>query len=244
MSQLHSIFLQGKQGKLSKKSVPWAIQNNIGSFKYHHSSLSHHLYDDEDLHAFIKLHFGQEISATYEALVPLAYRADLGRYCLMYVLGGIYSDLSVYFYDGLGPLTEAVVVFRDGFSAAPWIVSNSIIAAPKGAGVFANCIRKIAAHVRDGYYGSTPLCPTGPNLFGRELAITTPLNRITCGEAIRINKDPSTHSFAYLRSNGELIAVNAKKGTGLASLGADVDEKYGQLYAQRRIYRRITAPET
>jgi hypothetical protein len=59
------------------------------------------------------------------------------------------------------------------------------------------------------------------------------------GEAIKINKNPSTHSFAYILADGEILAVNCKLGAGLRSLGAPFHEDYNEIYAKKGIYKSI-----
>lgn len=235
---LHSILLTN----FSERSepiflLPPMIEQNIYSLKLHHHDFQHVLYGNDEMAAFIEQHFDQDVVSAYHSLVPMAYKADLGRYCLMFERGGIYSDLSIHYFSRFVDVDiEKLHIFRDGFSHAPWIVSNSIIAAPKKMNVFERCIKKIVEHVRQGYYGTNPLCPTGPNLFGFELANSTPLEQIVSGETVRINRNPTTHSYVYLNNSGEVLATNVKRGIGLGSLGLGFKQDYNELYSQKKIY--------
>jgi mannosyltransferase OCH1-like enzyme len=60
----------------------------------------HELYDDTDCRNFIKSYFSSEILFAYDSLNPGAYKADLWRYCILYVFGGIYLDIKYIPVDG------------------------------------------------------------------------------------------------------------------------------------------------
>lgn len=207
--------------------------------KHWHPELDHHTYEDEELRAFIETRFGREVANAWDSLVPLAYRADLGRYCLMHALGGLYADLSVMF---LCPIFEEpddrnrIIVFRDDYSAAPWITSIGVLAAPPGAKVFEACIDKICDNVKRHNYGVNSLCPTGPNLFGASLAAHADLRMLKSGKALRINENRPYSNFAFVSRSGELIAVSHKRSLGISSLGAGHHSSYGELYEARAIY--------
>lgn len=219
--------------------MPYQMSRNIEALKHWHPELEHHIYEDEELRELIEKHFGREVAAAWDGLVPLAYRADLGRYCLMHEFGGLYADLSVMF---LCPIFEEpadrdrLIVFRDDYSAAPWITSIGILAAPPGEKVFQACIEKICENVRRQNYGVNSLCPTGPNLFGASLATHADLKKLKSGKALRVNENRPYSNFAFVSRSGELTAVSHKRSLGISSLGAGHHSSYGELYEARAIY--------
>lgn len=237
MHYIHSIYLTGNKNEVLM--LPQRIQSNIDSFKAVHPNCDHLLFTDENLRAFIAANFKPDVLKAYDELVPLAYKADLGRYCLLHYYGGIYSDVSVQFFNGLDNNlidNRKLFIFRDSFSHAPWIVSTSLLYAQKNLPIFEYVIQSIVEHTKSGYYGYNPLCPTGPNLFGKALAQMMNLSEFMTGETIKVNKNPLTHSFAYLLPNGEVCAVNVKNGSGLASLGTKHNDNYNQHYENKTIY--------
>lgn len=52
-------------------------------------------YDDNDIINFISQHFPIEVLDAYNTLIPGAYKADLFRYCLLLIYGGVYADFDV-----------------------------------------------------------------------------------------------------------------------------------------------------
>lgn len=243
IDHLHSIYFSTDSS--GAQPLPDRISLNIDSVRRCYPEAQHTLYDLQTGRQFLVENMTPEVVKAFDDLVPFAYKSDLLRYALLYVRGGLYADLSVQMFYPLpeaGPKTE-VMVFREGFSAAPWAVSTSLIASSPGQALFSRCIDAIIGHIATGFYGTNPLCPTGPNLFGATLAAEVPLYALSCGEATRINLS-STHSYAYRDAHGDVVAVNIKRGTGLSSLGASHRDDYNEHYRNRTIYaHELNAPK-
>lgn len=235
---LHSIFLTGSKTPQSHE-LPPLIAENIRSFKDFHPGCVHTLYNDASLRSFICANMSSEVLWAYDELVPLAYKADLGRYCLMYVMGGIYSDVANFFFSPyLAPRTSRKLsVLRDRRHTAPWITMNSLIAAPPRMPVFLKAAEQIARNARSRYYGMEALCPTGPVLFGREIARWVEPHQISLGQVITINDDHTYHMFGYLSETGNLVAIRRKWSDGISSLGVNVEPSYRDIYQSKEIYR-------
>lgn len=139
----------------------------------------HHLYDDADCRAFIAAHFDAEVLQAYDALIPAAFRADLWRYCVIFVNGGVYMDAK---YRLTRPLDDwlpgnddgVFVLERDlpGFwREGEFGIHNAFFACAPGDPMLYGCIRQIVRNVqarvldrRDGLH-SAPLFVTGPGLL-------------------------------------------------------------------------------
>lgn len=52
-------------------------------------------YNDQDRRAFIKDNYSSDVLRAYDTLVAGAYKADLFRYCYLYVYGGCYLDYKI-----------------------------------------------------------------------------------------------------------------------------------------------------
>eukprot|EP00037_Helgoeca_nana_P021959 m.223249 g.223249 ORF g.223249 m.223249 type:complete len:434 (-) comp25839_c0_seq1:214-1515(-) len=52
-------------------------------------------WDDVSADAFLEANFHPEVTAALRALVPGAFKADLFRYCVIYIQGGLYADIDV-----------------------------------------------------------------------------------------------------------------------------------------------------
>ncbi|WP_371765218.1 glycosyltransferase family 32 protein [Massilia sp.] len=218
--------------------LPPAVARNIGSFKEHHPGLPHRLYDQPAIRAFLRAHMEADVCRAYEELLPYAYRADLARLCLLHEFGGAYADLSVFFHEGLPLESGKLVVFRDRAVDAPWIVSNTIIAAPARLPAFEAAIRMIVAHCRRRYRGVSSLCPTGPVLFGKAIALHCEPEQIHLGEVINVAQRETTETLAFVdATNGRLVAYRAKSAAGLDVLGMDAGvNNYNDFYNAHLVY--------
>ena len=94
------------------------------ALKEQFSQYDYALYEQDGLRNFISSVYGGDVLWAYDRLKPYAYKADLGRYCLLHHFGGWYADLSlkvnmvsplmgdiklIYFYDhDNGPLGQFI----------------------------------------------------------------------------------------------------------------------------------------
>jgi mannosyltransferase OCH1-like enzyme len=66
--------------------------NSIMSFIDLNPDYSYYYYDNIDSRRFLRTYFSKSVNDAYDLLVPGAYKADLLRYCLLYIYGGCYFD--------------------------------------------------------------------------------------------------------------------------------------------------------
>jgi hypothetical protein len=59
------------------------------------SGWEYHFWDDASAADFLSLHFPPEVREAYDSILPGAFKADLFRYCVLLIMGGIYSDMDV-----------------------------------------------------------------------------------------------------------------------------------------------------
>ncbi len=75
------------------KDLPPKMSECVEKLKKQNPEFKHHLFDENDCKEFIKNNFDNDVVEAFDALVPLAYKSDLWRYCVMYKKGGIYLDI-------------------------------------------------------------------------------------------------------------------------------------------------------
>ena len=97
--------------------LPLHMQKNVELLKSQNPEFKHHLYDDTMCRDFIKQHFDQEVLYTFDRICPGAYKADLWRYCVLYIHGGVYLDIKYRCINGfkLVELTDREYWVRDRF---------------------------------------------------------------------------------------------------------------------------------
>ena len=145
-----------KPAKLSP-SVLSAIQTVKDSF----SHANYRLLQSPEIETFLAHNFDCSVLNAFRALVPYAYKSDLARYCLLYVYGGWYVDLT------LKMLTSVqvdhhidMIVFSDRGCISmcqPWAIQNGLFYSKPRNSILLRVIEKIVSHCYSRYYGSSPL---------------------------------------------------------------------------------------
>jgi mannosyltransferase OCH1-like enzyme len=157
------------------KKMPRRMGRNIEEMKKKNPEFNFYMYDDDDCRNMIKnmTHlkdpYFMEILWAYDNLIPGAFKADLWRYCVLYLYGGIYLDIKM---KCLGDFklidlidNEYYVMdhykYNDDFRIYQAVMVNK-----KSSPILLRCIEKIIENCKKKYYGMNNLSPTGPGLFG------------------------------------------------------------------------------
>jgi mannosyltransferase OCH1-like enzyme len=146
------------------KDLPPIMKLTVETLKHQNKEFKHFLYDDNDCRDFIKNNFSQIVLTTFDTLIPGAYKADLWRYCILYIYGGIYLDIKFKCTNGF-KLIELIhdnhwVIDRDDYG-----IYNAFIVSKKGNPILLKAINSIVYNVKNRFYGKNSLCPTGPHLL-------------------------------------------------------------------------------
>lgn len=147
------------------KELPPLMQQNFDTIVRENPEMQVHLYDENECRQFIEQYFDTSIVQTYDALIPCSYKADLWRFCVLYIHGGIYMDIKYKPMNGfrLIGLTDKEYFVRD---ADPMNVYTALIVMMAKNEKLLRCIHQIVENVKTKFYGSCPLAPTGPKLLG------------------------------------------------------------------------------
>ena len=77
------------------KELTQSLQDAVSSWKQKNEGWSVQIFDNKDCRNFIATHFSGEVLWAYDQLIPGAYQADLWRYCVLYIEGGVYADIKL-----------------------------------------------------------------------------------------------------------------------------------------------------
>ncbi len=225
---------------------PEMLQGAITSVQQSFSEHNYTRYNGESLRTFISHHFGGEVVAAYDKLVPYAYKADLGRYCLLYQLGGWYADISILMRQTVKRMNSAIemVYFSDvGDGVVPgrslFDVSNSLFYARPQLVVLERAIEMVVRHCREEYYGLSIYCPTGPSVLGAAIAAQERSAAHVCGHLMALTPNHNRRNLSFVLPDGQILALFKKgwmdpedvlfgkrKGTN----------NYEDLWTDRRVY--------
>jgi mannosyltransferase OCH1-like enzyme len=183
-------------------------------------------FDNEDCREFIKDNFSENILDTYDILYPGAYKADLFRYCYIYINGGCYFDNK---YILRIPLRQIIKENDDNIYCKDRgndLMFNSIIISVKDSDELKKSIGNIVENVKNNFYGNISLEPTGPKLFNK---YTYDKNVLLKHE---VNGSYYKDSKILIRNNNILFANTHYKGYYLPN----TTQEYDILFKKRMIY--------
>ena len=79
----------------SKDKMTTSMNHNIIQLRQKNPEMQYFLFDDDMCRTFINKHFGKRVVLAFDSLIPGAYKADLWRYCVLYIYGGMYIDIKL-----------------------------------------------------------------------------------------------------------------------------------------------------
>ena len=160
------------------KNMPYHMKLNVARIRYFNPEFKYYLFDDEDCREFIKKHFPLSILWAFDKLRPGAFKADLWRYCVLYIHGGIYMDIKL---RGIGKFKLLHLTTREHFvldypNRVNSGIYNALISVKPKNKILGKCILQILFNVKNRYYGPNCLCPTGPQLVSKFLTLEDKMN--------------------------------------------------------------------
>ncbi|THD48092.1 MAG: hypothetical protein E7774_03650 [Bradyrhizobium sp.] len=245
VAHVHQIFIADESAPPS--SPPPPIAENIEAARRQYPEAEYRLWDRAALRATIAQHFEPAAFDAFETLRPYAYKADLARYCLLYIYGGLYVDLGVRCMAPLRPpLGVAIAGFRDiafQSSSSPAVAPGLIWAQPRQR-AFRIAIDLIIDNCRSRFYGENPLYPTGPALMGRALvaAMAERTQESDAGDqwigvTQLLTPQMERQRMCFVAPDKSLVGLKIKgHGGDLAHLGAVGTNNYNELWRQRIVY--------
>ena len=206
---------------LMKQTVDTIIRNNPG-FNYQ-------LFDDDDCRNFIKDNFDTNVLNAFDSLIPGAYKADLWRYCILYKNGGVYLDIKYESVNGFK--------FINLMEKEHWVLDmdkngiyNALMVCKPNNEILLKAINKVVTNVKNKFYGSNCLHPTGPIMLA-EFFTQSDKNNFDMYHDIYQSIE---NRFVFF--NGYIIFKSYNHYLDEHNKNKKVDY-YGSLWAIRNIYK-------
>jgi len=145
--------------------LPIYMKQNVELLKSQNPDFNYYLYDDAMCRDFINSYYDDDTLYAFDTLIPGAYKADLWRYCVLYVYGGIYLDIKYKCINDftLNTLLNKEQYVRDYFDG---IYQALLVCLPKNE-ILMKCIDQIIINVKTKSYLADPLSITGPQLMNK-----------------------------------------------------------------------------
>jgi hypothetical protein len=197
-------------------------------------------FNNNDCVAFIQKHLGSKVAKAFAKLIPGPFKADLFRYCYLYVKGGIYIDLDLL---PLVPMDQIVHPDVDFISCLErWGIPGvyqAFMACVPGLSFLKTAIDKIVQHTEDEIYPVSTkekeiayLLVTGPCLLYRSMKFQT--EPPVAGAVFNLGK----HTIFLYRFNGHVFSGNQKIFKNKVAYEKEPIQRYDRLFKSREIYNK------
>lgn len=240
MAQISQVFISDNNGAMGKELESLTqsvkrINENMGA-KYK-------LYLDSEIKELMIKRFPPEVLSAYESLIPYAYKADLARYCILHEEGGWYFDIGMNSAVKQLQIPEKVslIAFRENHrvhTSTNFACDNCVIYAKPRSRYLSKAIELVLENVKNKYYGQTSLCPTGPSVWGRAIALVGVDDTTIFGDSVELTPSHNKKNKAIVLPDGTILAFKKSTQPGnLAMMGANGTNNYIQLWQNRSIYK-------
>lgn len=163
------------------KHVSAEFQAIVDTWKTRNPRYEFVMMDAAERVQFIREHFQPTVLTAYQCIVPGAYKADLFRYCYLWVHGGVYVDIDTLclgsLNDFLIPGAELVVPIDLNLSPNEGthnLACGFIAAVPRHPALM-RCIQAVVRNVQTAAVPTSKLDFSGPGVLGR--AVNDYMNR-------------------------------------------------------------------
>jgi hypothetical protein len=216
----------------------------------------YHLYSGEELEKIIQDNFPNDVYTTYKKLKPYACKADLARLCLLYLYGGLYIDLNLYFINTIPHLSELeFFAFRDlsKMSQQSWSVQNGIIYSLSKSKVLYNAIDLIVKHCKEEYYGIRCVDISATTVLGTAIIKSLPHFGIATNgqldnfykKSLNIKTQNKINKMGYdgdvllgfIMDDDRIIAIRKPScGGDIKTMGFNGTNNYVDMWEKRDVY--------
>lgn len=248
---IYKIYVNGIQSEITNDIYTYAINK----WKEMYEDYDIIIYDKPKIYEYLYRNYGELFVKLYDKLKPYAFKADFFRYCLLYLEGGVYSDLKQVPLKKINFDNKHFVACYEkhlcwkkiiGINFFP--VQNCLIGCIKNHPYIKGAIDMCLQNIFYENYGLFCTDITGPVMFGRVI------DNIRKNNEIYIDKTKETfmYFFEYNTSHGVEFFINENDNINSEhvikhkydnSKGGDwshlsISNNYGRLWNLREVFNK------
>jgi mannosyltransferase OCH1-like enzyme len=193
-----AVIYQTSETKRVTNTIKSIIDENLKN----NSEFDYYFYDDDDCLEFIEDNFDEDVVYAYKQLIPGAYKADLWRYCILYINGGFYADIDTLCLDSIDKILDkhvefvSVIDLNATVSEGNHNLSNGFIGSIPKHPILFKCIMQIVNHVQN-------------NIIGRPAFRTIPMYSENAERSLKIMKERTmTYIIAGISNKKPFLMVD------------------------------------
>lgn len=144
------------------------MKNTIKIIQKLNPEYDYTLFTDNECIEYLKKNFDNVIVNTFNNLIPGAFKADLFRYCVLFMEGGIYIDCKMIpcipFRQIIKP-DDTCILVENTYERNDISIYNAFMCSEPHNKLFLDCINEIVENSINLYYPLNPFAVTGPTLL-------------------------------------------------------------------------------
>ena len=186
-----------------KDSLPDEIKKVISITQKLNPEYEIKYFDDNDCLEFMK-NYSEDVYNCYLKLKPGAFKADFWRYCILYLYGGVYSDIGhipLISFDKIINGTSLVLVKE----IKDYGIHNGLICCEPGNQLMKLAIDKCIENIKNNYYGNSDIEVTGPKMLGQIFE-----NLCVGNLGIKLLQHHRHKKIVDISSKGGKVVINCK----------------------------------
>jgi len=158
----------------------WSTKNISDKFREltqtwinNNQNYAYFLFDDIDCEEFIKKNFDTSVYNAYCRIIPGAFKADLWRYCMLYIYGGVYADMDTICNRPIDDFLDENIEFMTPIDLnncsyyGKYNLFNCFIASIPKHPILLDCINRIVHNVENNIVPFSNLDFSGPGILGK-----------------------------------------------------------------------------
>ena len=220
----------------------WLIFNNTYKYEY---------FSDLACILFIKKYFPPIVLHAFYSLIPGAFKADLFRYCYLYIKGGVYTDIDNICKINLDNIIKKDDIFITVKDRPIGTLYNAFMASSPKNPILKKCIENIVYNVKNKVYIFHPLYSnlvnrlsiSGPKCLGK--VVNLYLNRDLETEFTEGDHNINNFKFKLLKftEDGKYVVYNNMIIANIKYNGFNRINDYEEFYNNREVYANIKYPD-
>jgi mannosyltransferase OCH1-like enzyme len=219
------------------KDLTEKMRETVEELKNSNQEFEHFLFDENECAEFIRSHFDERVVNAFNRLIPIAFKADLWRYCVLYIHGGIYLDIKFRCVNGFKFINiidkEHFVLdcLLHPYGDEPYkgVWNAFMVTKPKSEKMH-RCIHQIVENVENNDYCNGPYDVTGPVLLG---------NCFTIEEKKQFNMKRWMCSGDNGAMLNDLLVLDEYKGYRDENSTDDYNKYYLHLWWSKKVFKCV-----
>ncbi len=235
------------------EDIPPLIQGAIKTVRNVFNDCSYTLYDNEKIVNLIKNNIGEEALKAYKKINPYANKASFARYCIIFLKGGWYVDLSIKMSSQM--IGQKIHIpdeidflgfkdFGDGFipSSLNYSIQNSIFYSKPNNKILQKAIEIVIENCKKENFGVSPICTTGPGVLGRAYASIGAKETHSLGMFMPLTPYHQNMNRSYILPDGTIFALHKNawmpgiQPADISAFGFKTSNNYIKMWKERDGY--------